>query len=502
MPVTIENSLPGVEVLVNDKLVGSPVQRQPTSTAFVVGIASWGPVGVPTLVTSKQDFDRQFGGNDANSFLDDFCHVVFNLFRAKRVYVSRVAGAAAAVATRVLVDRAGAPVNTLRVDGKYPSPFVIEVQVDAGTQANTVKLTFICNALGIVEVYDNFKVDADSIAYVNAKSEIVKLTNLNSATAAPNNLPAVLAKTALTGGTDDRASIDAARYIGINDGTTRTGLRAFDDEQLGAGQVAIPGITATSVHTALIAHGESYHRLALIDPPLGSDKSAVLAIRALYGTWYGALYWPWVLMPDHAGGLNKFYPPSCAVAGACALVDRTEGTQKAPANLTIPTALGVEQQGNGQSQVDDNTHEALNGKDINVIKPLPEQGVKIYGARVMTADRRIQFVHQTRLIGLIYYSLKLAYASYVFGVATAAFFRTLENVARVFLRNLWKAGALFGEREKDAFLVAFDPNNQPDLGNGRVNGDVGVRLVDTAETILVHLNNVPNSQDLSVLQQQ
>jgi hypothetical protein len=328
------------------------------------------------------------------------------------------------------------------------------------------------------------------------------LTNLNSGTLAPNNLPAVLAETALAGGTDDRASIDAARYIGINDGTTRTGLRAFEDEHLGAGQVCVPGITSDTVHAALIAHGNTYYRTALPDPPLGSDKQDVLDIRALYGTWFGALYWPWVLMPDHAGGLNKFYPPSCAVAGACAQVDRTIGTHKAPANIVIPTALDVERHSNGQSQVDDNTHEALNGKDINVIKPLPEQGVKIYGARVMTADRRIQFVHQARLIGLIYYSLKFAYATYVFGVTTPAFFRTLENVARVFLRNLWKAGALFGEREKDAFLASFDPDNQPDLDNGRVEGDVGVRLVNTAETITIHVNNVPNSVDLSVLQQQ
>jgi phage tail sheath protein FI len=511
MPLVIENTLPGVTVLVNDRLVGSPVKRQPTSTAFVVGYAPWGPVNVPTLVTSWQDYVRQFGGNDDNSFLDDFCHVFFNLFQGKQVYVCHVVGAAAAVATLTFVDRAVAPVNTLRVDGKYQSPFIIKAKVEAGTQANTVKLTFRCDALGVVEVYDNFKVDAASIEFVNQKSKIVKLTNSNSATAAPSNLPAlssvvngVVQERALAGGTGDFAGLAAADYIGTDSGTTRTGLQVFKDEYLGTGQVAVPGITSDTVHAAITAHAEAYHRIGFIDPPLASDKQDVLDIRANYGTWYGALYWPWVLMLDHAGsGLKKFYPPSCFAAGACAQVDRTIGTHKAPANITIPNALDVERYSNGQTQVDDNTHEALNGKDINVIRPLPEQGIKIYGARVMTADRRIQFVHQIRLINLIYYSLKIAYASYVFAVVNDALFRTLASVARVFLRNLWKAGALFGEKEADAFVVICDRNNNPsdELDAGRVNEDVGVHLVDTAETIFTHLNNVPNSQDLSVLQQ-
>ena len=70
------------------------------------------------------------------------------------------------------------------------------------------------------------------------------------------------------------------------------------------------------------AHAETWHRLALLDPPLASDKDDLVAIRVLYGTWHGALYWPWVEMLDHAGtGLRKFYPPSAFAAGECAKAD-------------------------------------------------------------------------------------------------------------------------------------------------------------------------------------
>ncbi|MGH9944616.1 MAG: phage tail sheath family protein, partial [Pyrinomonadaceae bacterium] len=283
-------------------------------------------------------------------------------------------------------------------------------------------------------------------------------------------------------------------------------LQVFKSEYLGGGQVAIPGVTTDATHAALIAHAEAYHRLALLDPPLASDKQDVLDIRALYGTWHGALYWPWVLMLDFEGaGLRKFYPPSCFAAGACAVADRTVGTHKAPAGVTgrIPGALDVERLSNGQSQTDENTREVLNGKDINVITPLPEQGVRIYGARVLTADRRVTFVHQIRLLNLFYYSFKIAYAYAVFSVIDSKLFRELRSIGEGFLRNFWRAGALFGEEEEDAFLVVCDESNNPseEIDAGRVHVQVGVKISSTAETIIINIDNVPLAQELSVLQQ-
>src|SRR5207253_2682199 len=151
------------------------------------------------------------------------------------------------------------------------------------------------------EIFDNLLINADSIARVNQESKLVNLMNLNSATAAPNNIPRVLVETALAAGNDDFASLVAGDCVGTDNGSTKTGLQAFNDENLGTGQVAIPGMTATAVHAALIAHAENYHRLTLLDPPLGSDKAAVAAIRALYGTWNGAIHWPWVQMLDYEG---------------------------------------------------------------------------------------------------------------------------------------------------------------------------------------------------------
>lgn len=497
--LVIENSLPGVVAIVNAGQVARPVQRQPSSTFFVVGYSPWGPVNTPTVVTGWADYVRQFGPFDANSYLDDAMYTFFNVFPGKTAVVCRVAGAAKSLGTLSLKDGgAGAGVNTLRVDQKYPSTLAdILVTVAAGTLANSFKLTIRSVFLKRTEVHDNLAIsDAATLTRVNQQSTLVTVTDLASVTAAPANNPRVLAETALSAGSDDFAGLNAAAYIGTDDGNgARTGLQAFKDEQLGGGQVAIPGLTTTAVHAALVAHGAAYHRLAFVDPPLASAKADVATIRALYGTWYAAIYWPWVQMQAYDGsGILKFYPPSAFAAGACAEVDRTIGIHKAPANIVIPGAVDVERTTLGASQTDDNTREYLNARDINCITPLPQQGVKIYGARVMTGDRRVSFVHQIRLLNEFYYAAKLAYGWAVFQVVDGGgrLFRDLRSTGSAFLRSFWAAGALYGKTEADAFVVAADENNNPaqELEQGIVHVEWAVKISPTSERIVVNIDNV------------
>ncbi|GEM_PF-3370298 len=507
--LVIESTLPGVTVLVNTFQVARPIQRQPSSTAFAVGYSPWGPVNIPRVVTSWPDYVRQFGGFDANSFLDDFCYHFFNNFPGKQAWITRVVGTTPVKATKTLNDRAGTPLPTLRVDAKYPSSKVdLKVTVEAGTVANSVKLTFRSVFLNRKESFDNIKIDQVSIDRINQNSKLVDVVNLNSATVPPNNLPAIAAESSLTGGTDDFSTITAATYIGTDNGQPggKTGLQTFKDEQLGGGQVALPGITTNEAHAALIAHAEAYHRLALLDPPFGSDKQDVADIRAIYGSYYAAIYWPHVEMLDIEGsGLRKFYAPSGFAAGACAKVDREIGTHKAPANLVIPGALGVEKASNGQSQTDENTREFLNGKDVNVITPLPEQGVKIYGARVITGDTRVQMVHEIRLLNLFYYSAKLGYQWAPFSVVDpqGRLFRDLVATGVSFLKPYWEVGALFGKEQEEAFIVVADESNNPpeELDQQRVHVLWGVRISPTAEQVIINIENVRLFQDLSVLQQ-
>lgn len=97
-----------------------------------------------------------------------------------------------------LKDRsAGAGANTLRVLAKNQD---IVCKVEDGTVAGSFKLTVRFVQGGGDETWDNLKVsDASTLAKVNQNSKSVKLTDLKSATAAPNNNPRALAATTVTG---------------------------------------------------------------------------------------------------------------------------------------------------------------------------------------------------------------------------------------------------------------------------------------------------------------
>src|SRR6185312_2302835 len=153
---------------------------------------------------------------------------------------------------------------------------------------------------------------------------------------------------------------------GVDTAGARTGLHTFDDENLGIGQVAIPGVTTDAAHAALIAHAAACDRTAFIDVPEGSAYDDVVTIREKYDSADVGILWPWPKVEDFGGsGLHKFIPPSSVGLGECALADATFGTHRSPANLrALPTVIDIERYANGQSQIDDKVHEYLNGKSI------------------------------------------------------------------------------------------------------------------------------------------
>src|SRR4051812_3874327 len=114
---------PGVQATVNAAQLGAPAPPESSDVLFAAGYTPWGPVNRPVTITGLSDYTRQFGALHPNSHLANAIH---NFFRqgGRRSVVCRVVGGAAAVATRTLVDRAGTPLSTVRVDAKYPSSTV------------------------------------------------------------------------------------------------------------------------------------------------------------------------------------------------------------------------------------------------------------------------------------------------------------------------------------------------------------------------------------------
>ena len=498
MSVAIESTKPGVTAIINAGQVARPIERQPSSTAFVVGLANWGPIGVATVITSWAEYLRVFGGFHPLGYLADFAHIFFNLFGGKQTVMVR-AGKNAVKATLTRANRV--PTPTFKFDAKYPSSTVdISVTItDIAADTDRVDVKIKSVALNIEENYPatDLRVAAE-VAAINAKSKLVSISLIAATVAGTTGRPAA-GTFALAGGTDGSDTMTADEFSPF--------LAQFADENLGTGQVAIPGHYHAANTAALTAHAEFYNRLALLEPAIATDYTDVAANFNASPSANAAVYYPWVEMKRLDGGSgNKLYPPTAFAAGACVQVDRTVGTHKAPANIKVPNALDVERDSTGASVINDNVREFLNSRNINAIAPIRGEGIKIYGARVLapSGETRVRFVHERRMLNVIYYSAKIGYSWAIFAVVDGRgrLFRDLVASGKSFLRAFWQAGALYGLTEDEAFIVVADASNNPptEVENGRVHVQLGVKLSPTAEQIILNIDNVPLAQDLSVLQ--
>ena len=122
----------------------------------------------------------------------------------------------------------------------------------------------------------------------------------------------------------------------------RTGIQALEDIE-DVSHLAVPGMWAVTVQSALIAHCERLrNRFAVLDPQSGLTVQDVQAFRSPLESQYAALYYPWVKVPDPPTGKNIDVPPSGHMTGLYALVDNLRGVHKAPANETVAVITGLD----------------------------------------------------------------------------------------------------------------------------------------------------------------
>lgn len=345
----------------------------PGGTYFPIGQAERGRTDAAVQIRSMQDFVNNFGARVTYGALFDDLNTFFSEGGAN-AFVTRVVGPAATKGTLTLVDRAGSPLSTLRVDalGAGAGSANIKVEVVAGTSSGTYRVNLYdltVSATTPLEIYNNLLTPAN-FATASANSLLVRATDLGSATAAPNNQPALISPTVLSTGTDDRASIVASNY------TTAMTLLTAD---LGDGAVSVPGV-GPSVHAALVAHVTANDRIALLTAARGETTSNLKSFAAAQNSEFSGLFAPWVTIPDDAGG-SRSISPEGYVAAKRNLAAETEGPWRAPAG-EIAEAQFV----TGLDQVFDiPTANDLNDARVSVIRTVGGT-TRLYGWRSLSTD--------------------------------------------------------------------------------------------------------------------
>lgn len=481
---------PGVKV---ETRAAAGRRGDPTDTgrAFGVDFLEWGPHDQAFKVISLDDF-KNIGGERVNySLMADSLEAAFAEGLAE-CYIARQVGPAPVKASRILVDRAGVPVNTLRIDAIYVGDRGNrhDVQVQDGTAANTFRLVIFFDDVE-VERFDNLVMDAASVDYAVtrlATSEYVRGVDLNSATASPNDNPAVLAASPLAGGTDDRANSTNVHFVAA---------LALLTADLGPGQVFAPGRTNLDAHRALIDHcrTNNYDRTAYLDVPDQASKAtlqaAVDAIEAYAGSHAVGVFGSWWDIPGLTTSTTRAVPHSAVEIGVTNRIDRAEGTAGAPAAgeaATAQYAIGVRVPAGGFSEAD---YADLNDNGVNMARDFGDRGLMTYGFRSASKDPAWVQLTAQRLRMSLQAKLEAAWADIPFRrIDGRGHLLSLANgKLKAVCKTEWERDALYGETQEEAFLVDTGDtvNTSDSIANGEVRAAVYARFAPYAEFARIDL---------------
>jgi uncharacterized protein len=181
-------------------------------------------------------------------------------------------------------------------------------------------------------------------------------------------------------------------------------------------------------------------------------------------------------------------PPSPAIAGVYATVDRDRGVWKTPANVSLSGVLGP------VTKISDTVQDSLNidptaGKSINAIRSFTGKGTLVWGGRTLAGnDNEWRYISVRRLFITIEESTRKASAFAVFEPNDATTWLKVKAMIESYLYGLWQQGALAGSKPESAYFVNVGLGKTmttQDILEGRMIVNIGVAAVRPAEFIIL-----------------
>jgi phage tail sheath protein FI len=184
-------------------------------------------------------------------------------------------------------------------------------------------------------------------------------------------------------------------------------------------------------------------------------------------------------------------PPSAAIAGAYASVDRERGIWKAPANISLQAVVAP------VIQVTTEDQEGLNidstGKSINAIRSFPGSGTLVWGARTLDGNsNEWRFIPVRRLFISVEESVKKATAFAVFEPNDISTWLKVKGMIDSYLYTLWERGALQGTKAEQAYFVNVGLGKTmttDDILAGKLIVEIGLAAVRPAEFIILRFSH-------------
>lgn len=286
----------------------------------------------------------------------------------------------------------------------------------------------------------------------------------------------------LAGGADDDRAAAMAQIVSSPD-TFLELLDPFQDVDL----VSMPGITDANALNALANYCEQqFNRFAILDGIQDTQadvSTGFAALLAQYGhvrtpDGFAAIYFPWIQVVNPLTAITEYWPPSGHVMGVYAQTDQRRGVYKAPANVQIAGALGV------QFQLTDAQQGPLNLQGINIIRVFPEQATPVvWGARTTSTNSDWQYVSTRRLFIYLEQSIERGIRWAVFEPNNNFLWGKLKRTITEFLNRVQSDGGIV------SFYVRIDSALNPPASQalGQLYIEVGVQPAYPAEFIILRI---------------
>ena len=220
--------------------------------------------------------------------------------------------------------------------------------------------------------------------------------------------------------------------------------------------------------------------MAVIDMPKDLFKTKdLLEYREMIDSSYAAMYHPWIQVLDRASGKSDYIPPSGAVLGVYSRNDMTRGVHKAPANETV-FCTGLKTNYTSAEQ------DILNPAGVNLIRALPGQGIRVWGARTASSNSQFKYVNVRRLFIFVEESIKANTNWVVFEPNDVTLWQRVQMTISSFLDNMWRSGMLAGASSSEAYFVEIGTSTmtKDDIANGRLICNIGIAPSKPAEFVI------------------
>ncbi|MBO1923371.1 phage tail sheath subtilisin-like domain-containing protein [Thiomicrorhabdus sp. 6S3-12] len=277
-------------------------------------------------------------------------------------------------------------------------------------------------------------------------------------------------------------------------------LKAVDE----ISTLCIPGATSLNVQLAMITHCESQDdRFCILDSQEAAILNDIQQQRTLLHSdrGFAGLYYPWIEVAvekqSATGELqleNRFIPPSGAIAGIYALNDLQRGVHKAPANMAIRDAIGLER------NISQSEQSLLNPQGINCIRLIDSQGIRVWGARTLadTSDE-LKYVPVRRLLLFLQESIQKSIQWSVFEPNDEPLWANIRLSVENFLLQNWRDGAFQGSRPDEAFFVRCDRSGMTpeQIRAGIMIVTIGIAAIKPAEFIVFRIAQKTGDADIT-----